>query len=103
MAIWTKSQKKPRESAPGIRIFMATKTKSNVRELEGGLVKLMAFSSLTGAPITMQMAQQVLKHLVHTQERRSPSIRFKKWLPKHFVLKQAQAREKQHQNFYPGK
>src|SRR5216110_3306446 len=30
-----------------VRIFMATKTKSNVRELEGGLIKLIAFSSLT--------------------------------------------------------
>ena len=33
-----------------VRTFMATKTKSNVRELEGALVKLVAYSSLTGAP-----------------------------------------------------
>ena len=49
---------------------MATKTKSNVRELEGALVKLIAYSSLTGTPINLQMAQQVLKHLVHVQDRR---------------------------------
>ena len=49
---------------------MATKTKSNVRELEGALVKLIAYSSLTGTPINLQMAQQVLKHLVHGQDRR---------------------------------
>ena len=30
-----------------VRIFIATKTKSNVRELEGALVKLMAYSSVT--------------------------------------------------------
>jgi chromosomal replication initiator protein len=77
-----------------VRIFMATKTKSNVRELEGGLVKLMAFSSLTGAPITMQMAQQVLKHLVHTQERRVSIDSIQKVVAEHFVLKQAQLKEK---------
>ena len=53
-----------------VRSFMASKTKSNVRELEGALVKLIAYSSLTGTPINLQMAQQVLKHLVHVQDRR---------------------------------
>jgi len=77
-----------------VRIFMATKTKSNVRELEGGLVKLMAFSSLTGAPITMQMAQQVLKHLVHSQERRVSIDSIQKVVAEHFQLKQAQLKEK---------
>ena len=48
-----------------VRIFIATKTKSNVRELEGALVKLIAYSSVTGTPVTLQMAQQVLKHLTH--------------------------------------
>src|SRR5436190_2820996 len=38
-----------------VRIFIATKTKSNVRELEGALVKLVAYSSVTGTPITMAM------------------------------------------------
>ena len=32
-----------------VRIFIATKTKSNVRELEGALVKLVAYSSVTGS------------------------------------------------------
>ena len=48
-----------------VRIFIATKTKSNVRELEGALIKLMAYSSVTGTPITMAMAQQCLKHIVN--------------------------------------
>ena len=53
-----------------VRIFIATKTKSNVRELEGALVKLIAYSSLTGQPITLGMAQQVLKHIGRRQDRR---------------------------------
>ena len=53
-----------------VRIFIATKTKSNVRELEGALVKLLAYSSVTGTPITLSMAQQILKHLVAGQDKR---------------------------------
>src|SRR5271169_2030257 len=53
-----------------VRIFIATKTKQNVRELEGALTKLVAYSSVTGSPITLPMAQQILKHLTVGQERR---------------------------------
>lgn len=53
-----------------VRIFIATKTKSSVRELEGALVKLMAYSSVTGSPITLAMAQQVLKQLLQGQDRK---------------------------------
>jgi chromosomal replication initiator protein len=53
-----------------VRIFIATKTKSNVRELEGALTRLMAVSSLTGQPISLAMAQQTLKHLNNTPERK---------------------------------
>lgn len=53
-----------------VRIFIATKTKSNVRELEGALTKLMAVSSVTGQPISLAMAQQTLKHLAAGPEKR---------------------------------
>lgn len=53
-----------------VRIYLATKTKSNVRELEGALVRLMAVSSVTGQSITLAMAQQTLKHLSNGQEKR---------------------------------
>ena len=53
-----------------VRVYIATKTKSNVRELEGSLVKLIAYSSVTGEPITLAMAQQVLKYLIPGQDRK---------------------------------
>jgi chromosomal replication initiator protein len=53
-----------------VRIFLATKTKSSVRELEGALTKLLAYSSVTGSAITLAMAQQVLKQLLPHAERR---------------------------------
>jgi chromosomal replication initiator protein len=53
-----------------VRSYIATKTKSNVRELEGALTRLIAVSSLTGEPITLGMAQQALKYLGAMTERR---------------------------------
>ena len=54
-----------------VRIYIATKTKSNVRELEGALIKLIAYSSVSGSPITLSMAQQVLKYLIPGGERQA--------------------------------
>jgi chromosomal replication initiator protein len=50
--------------------FIATKIKSSIRDLEGALTRLIAYSSLTGADITLPMANQVLKNLVDLEERR---------------------------------
>ncbi len=77
-----------------VRSFMASKTKSNVRELEGALVKLIAYSSLTGAAINLTMAQQVLKHLVHVQERRITIDSIQKAVGEKFQIKQSQLKEK---------
>jgi chromosomal replication initiator protein len=77
-----------------VRAFMASKTKSNVRELEGALVKLVAYSSLTGAPISLQMAQQVLRHLVHGQDRKVSIDSIQKQVAERFQIKQSQLKEK---------
>ncbi len=54
-----------------VRILIATRTKSNVRELEGSLVKLIAYSSVTGSPINLAMAQHCLRHLGVNHEKRT--------------------------------
>ncbi len=77
-----------------VRSFMASKTKSNVRELEGALVKLIAYTSLTSTPINLQMAQQVLKHLVHVQDRRVSMDSIQKAVAERFNIKQSQLKEK---------
>jgi len=71
MAILDKKAETEGVSLPeDVRVYIATKTKSNVRELEGALVKLVAYSSVMGTPITLAMAQQVLKYLIPGQEKR---------------------------------
>ena len=49
--------------------FLATKVKSNIRELEGCLIKLGAHASLTGMPIDTGMAKKVLKDLIAEDDR----------------------------------
>jgi len=50
--------------------FIATRIKSSIRDLEGALIRLIAYSSLTGTEISLAMAQQVLRNLGDLQERR---------------------------------
>ena len=77
-----------------VRIFIATKTKSNVRELEGALVKLLAYSSVTGSVITISMAQQILKHLVTGQEKRVNIDSIIRAVAERFSLLPAQIKQK---------
>ena len=49
--------------------FLATIMKNNIRELEGGLVKLGAVSSLTNTEITQEMAKNELKYLIDSRDR----------------------------------
>ncbi|MBI4892980.1 MAG: chromosomal replication initiator protein DnaA, partial [Acidobacteria bacterium] len=53
-----------------VRVFLATKTKSSIRELEGAFTKLLAYSSVTKAPISLPMAQQALRQMLPNHERR---------------------------------
>jgi chromosomal replication initiator protein len=77
-----------------VRIFIATKTKSNVRELEGALVKLIAYSSMSGTPINLPMAQNCLRHLVHGQERRITIESIVRSVAERFSLQPSQLKQK---------
>lgn len=49
--------------------FLATTMKSNIRELEGSLVRLSAYASLTGQTITLEMAKNVLRDLIGSKKK----------------------------------
>jgi chromosomal replication initiator protein len=53
-----------------VALYIASNIRSNVRELEGALIRLVAHSSLIGADITLPYAQQVLKNFIDSQARK---------------------------------
>lgn len=50
--------------------FLAHRITSNVRELEGALTRVVAFASLVGRPISLEMVQDVLQDLLRANDRR---------------------------------
>lgn len=71
VAILRKKADADRLSCPDdVALFLASAMKSNVRELEGSLIRINAFASLTKAVITVDFAREVLANLVTEEERR---------------------------------
>ncbi len=50
-----------------VSFFLAKNIRSNVRELEGALVRVMAHASLTGQPLTVDYARQVLADILSSR------------------------------------
>ncbi len=64
--------------------YIARAIKSNVRELEGALTRLMAYASLTGATVSLGTAQQVLRNIIASQEKRVTIDLIQKRVSEHF-------------------
>jgi chromosomal replication initiator protein len=52
-----------------VALYIAGKIKSNIRELEGSLIRLIAYASLTGREISLELAQDVLRNVLEHDER----------------------------------
>ncbi|MFQ5780739.1 MAG: chromosomal replication initiator protein DnaA, partial [Nitrospiria bacterium] len=70
IAILRKKGETEETSLPNdVALLLATHIKTNIRELEGSLIRLGAFSSLTGHEITLEMAKRVLRDTIHEKKR----------------------------------
>jgi chromosomal replication initiator protein len=71
VAILQKKAESERVSlATDLALYIASNVRTNVRELEGALIRLIAYCSLTGAEVSLVTAQQVLKNFIDSQARK---------------------------------
>ena len=73
--------------ADDVAEFIARSIKSNIRELEGALIRLLAYASLTGIELSVATAQQVLKNLIDTQEKKVSIEQIQRRVGEHFGLR----------------
>jgi chromosomal replication initiator protein len=77
-----------------VALFIASNIRSNVRELEGALIRLMAKSSLEGIPITLTYAQQALKNFIDAQVRKVTIESIQKAVAEQFGLRLVEIKAK---------
>ena len=53
-------------------LYIASQIRANIRELEGSLIRIVAFSSLTGTPLTVDAARETLKDIVQQNDASRP-------------------------------
>ncbi|MDP1571722.1 MAG: chromosomal replication initiator protein DnaA [Vicinamibacterales bacterium] len=70
-----------------VAMYIASKIKSNIRELEGSLIRLIAYASLTGRTISMELAQEVLRNVIDHDEKAVTIDQIQKFVSDYYQLK----------------
>jgi len=70
-----------------VAIYIAGRIKSNIRELEGSLIRLIAYASLTGRELTLDLAQEVLKNVLDQDDRAITIETIQKFVSDYYQLK----------------
>jgi len=75
MAILKKKAEVENLNVPNeVMVYIATKIKSNIRELEGALIRIVAYSSLTNRQITVDLATEALKDIISKKQGKNITI-----------------------------
>jgi len=69
-----KMQENKMELSPAVAQYIASHVESNIRELEGFLIRISAYSSLTNREINLDLVREVLKKLVQHNNKEDVSI-----------------------------
>ena len=77
-----------------VALFIAGKIKSNIRELEGSLIRLIAYASLTGREISLSLAQDVLRNVLQHDERAVTIEVIQKFVADYYQLKPAELKSR---------
>ena len=60
--------------ADDILNFLATRIRTNVRRLEGALIRVASYASLTGKKLTIEVVEGLLREILHEEGRMTISI-----------------------------
>ena len=71
----------------GVAMYIASRIKSNVRELEGSLIRLIAYASLTGREITLELTQDVLKNVIDQDDKAVTIEAIQRYVAQYYQLK----------------
>ena len=82
------------EMSENVALFIASKVKTNIRELEGSLIRLIAYASLTGRDIDLPLTQETLRDLLHAEEKPVSIEMIQKFVADHFNLKISELKAK---------
>ncbi len=77
-----------------VAIYIAGKIKSNIRELEGSLIRLIAYASLTGREISLPLTQDVLRNVLQHDERAVTIEIIQKFVADYYQLKVAELKSR---------
>jgi chromosomal replication initiator protein len=77
-----------------VALFIASNVRTNVRELEGALVRLIAWCSMHGVEITMAVTQQCLKQFIDTQVRKITIEAIQRSVAEQFGMRVAELKQK---------
>jgi chromosomal replication initiator protein len=72
-----------------VAIYIAGRIKSNIRELEGSLIRLIAYASLTGRELSVDLAQEVLRNVKDHEEKAVTIDHIQKFVSDYYQLKLA--------------
>jgi chromosomal replication initiator protein len=70
-----------------VALYIAGKIKSNIRELEGSLIRLVAYASLTGVEISLSLAQEVLRNILEHDTKVVTIEAIQKYVADYYSLK----------------
>ena len=70
-----------------VAMFIANRSRSNIRELEGALIRLVAYASLTGKPLSIDLARQVLRNVIDLGEKAVSIDGIQKYIADYYNLK----------------
>jgi chromosomal replication initiator protein len=73
--------------ADDVSLYLAQQIQSNVRELEGALIRLSAYSSLNGIAISVELARETLKDLIKEDRRRCSIENVQKLVADYYQIK----------------